>query len=241
EEEEEESTRLGIHDSNNGDRTLNDNDLTTTLSRDDSIESSIEEMKHLLNELGCPKNTTWIDQLIGKYHISDLKYISLGEAIDEVYSHLPLSLSAIERDLLSWNLSNLEYGCGSNTCNVSLMHWDQDDEFALGGDHVMLCHGYRPLIESLIYDVSPYLCDPTKTLPPLTHDSRFFDPLDKEEECKAKDREKHTTRDESENKQDNTSRVEPKKLFEIRLNSPVTKVGYRKGTPLVVWCEDGSQ
>ncbi|ETO18401.1 hypothetical protein RFI_18864, partial [Reticulomyxa filosa] len=209
-------------DNNNGDNNNNNNrpsesksasvtaNINLAIHRKAQIKTNIEEMRRLLNKLEVPpEQHSWISQLVGKYNTHQLKSISLGDAIDYVYSCFDFPLDPaeqgyhickyiyiyihiyknmriydikkfemIETDLLRWNVSNLEYGCGTNIRNVSLMHWDQDDEFGFTGSHVMLCHGYIPLIESLMYNRPHYTWDDERnSLAPFNENGHYFDEL----------------------------------------------------------------
>lgn len=52
--------------------------------------------------------------------------------------------------LLRWHIANLEYACAADIDEVSLVHWDQDDPYGFLGEHVLLKHGYGPLVDGLL-------------------------------------------------------------------------------------------
>jgi len=52
--------------------------------------------------------------------------------------------------LLQWHWANLEYGNGTQLCNLSNRWWDADDEFDFGGTHHLLPEGYGGLLEKLL-------------------------------------------------------------------------------------------
>ena len=55
----------------------------------------------------------------------------------------PAGLSASENRLLDWHWANLEYGCSARLQDVSLPHWNQDEEYGgFSGPHVMVKGGY---------------------------------------------------------------------------------------------------
>jgi monoamine oxidase len=58
-------------------------------------------------------------------------------------------LDAVQERQLWWYWSNLEYACASNLDNVSLNYWDQDDEWMLEGDHLLLERGFASLLKPL--------------------------------------------------------------------------------------------
>jgi hypothetical protein len=71
--------------------------------------------------------------------------------------HVPLASSACslfvwfqdEQRMLSWDWANLEYGCSAQLHEVSLAHWNQDEEFGgFGGGHAMVVGGYSQVREA---------------------------------------------------------------------------------------------
>ena len=47
-----------------------------------------------------------------------------------------LYLSTSDRQVLDWHLANLEFANATPLSNLSLKHWDQDDEFEFSGHHM---------------------------------------------------------------------------------------------------------
>ena len=63
-------------------------------------------------------------------------------------SNLP-ELSSDDRRLLKWHFANLEYGCSAGINEISLEHWNQDEEYGgFGGAHCMVPEGYSKVMES---------------------------------------------------------------------------------------------
>lgn len=44
----------------------------------------------------------------------------------------------LEKRLLDWHKANAEYSNGTKLCNLSYLHWDQDDVNAFEGAHCLL-------------------------------------------------------------------------------------------------------
>lgn len=61
----------------------------------------------------------------------------------------PMDEKLVSR-LLRWHIANLEYACAADIDKVSLVHWDQDDPYGFLGEHVLLKHGYGPLVDGLV-------------------------------------------------------------------------------------------
>lgn len=69
-------------------------------------------------------------------------------------------LSDVEKRLLHWHMANLEFANGGMMMDLSLHHWDQDDEHVFGGFHCMVRGGLQQMVESLAkghaVDKTPY-------------------------------------------------------------------------------------
>ncbi|XP_055596253.1 possible lysine-specific histone demethylase 1 [Uranotaenia lowii] len=59
-----------------------------------------------------------------------------NEQISEVY------LSSKDRQILDWHFANLEFANATPLSNLSLKHWDQDDDFEFIGNHTTVKNGY---------------------------------------------------------------------------------------------------
>lgn len=45
-------------------------------------------------------------------------------------------LSTRDRQILDWHFANLEFANAAPLSNLSLKHWDQDDDFEFTGSHL---------------------------------------------------------------------------------------------------------
>lgn len=45
-------------------------------------------------------------------------------------------LSVRDRQILDWHFANLEFANATPLGNLSLKHWDQDDDFEFTGNHL---------------------------------------------------------------------------------------------------------
>ncbi|XP_058118731.1 possible lysine-specific histone demethylase 1 [Anopheles ziemanni] len=59
-----------------------------------------------------------------------------NEQVSEVY------LSSKDRQILDWHFANLEFANATPLNNLSLKHWDQDDDFEFIGSHTTVKNGY---------------------------------------------------------------------------------------------------
>ncbi|XP_020284295.1 lysine-specific histone demethylase 1A [Pseudomyrmex gracilis] len=51
-------------------------------------------------------------------------------------------LSSKDRQILDWHFANLEFANATPLSNLSLKHWDQDDDFEFTGSHLTVRNGY---------------------------------------------------------------------------------------------------
>ncbi|MCL4129853.1 UNVERIFIED_CONTAM: hypothetical protein GTU68_035171 [Idotea baltica] len=51
-------------------------------------------------------------------------------------------LSSRDRQILDWHFANLEFANATPLHNLSLKHWDQDDDFEFSGSHLTVRNGY---------------------------------------------------------------------------------------------------
>ena len=72
---------------------------------------------------------------------------SLGDTLNMYLNEE--NYNKLEQNLWSWHVSNLEYSNATDLENLSLTHWDQDDEFAFSGDHCLIQEGYGNIVQSL--------------------------------------------------------------------------------------------
>uniref|UniRef100_A0A182JV42 Lysine-specific histone demethylase n=1 Tax=Anopheles christyi TaxID=43041 RepID=A0A182JV42_9DIPT len=59
-----------------------------------------------------------------------------NDQVSEVY------LSSKDRQILDWHFANLEFANATPLSNLSLKHWDQDDDFEFIGSHTTVKNGY---------------------------------------------------------------------------------------------------
>ena len=68
------------------------------------------------------------------FHVSfncfSIAYWLIHIKISDIY------LSAADRQVLDWHFANLEFANATPLSELSLKHWDQDDEFEFTGNHM---------------------------------------------------------------------------------------------------------
>jgi lysine-specific histone demethylase 1 len=89
---------------------------------DQGVEKRFNEI--LTEAAKCPRET----------------FTSLGKAVNSLIEKV--QPNELEMSLFNWHFANLEYGCAAELELVDLHHWDQDDQFELGGGHYLIPTGY---------------------------------------------------------------------------------------------------
>lgn len=75
---------------------------------------------------------------------------SIDDEVPEGDSGETEILAPPERRVMDWHFANLEYGCAALLKEVSLPHWNQDDDYGgFGGAHCMIKGGYGTVVDSL--------------------------------------------------------------------------------------------
>ncbi|XP_014091037.3 possible lysine-specific histone demethylase 1 [Bactrocera oleae] len=69
---------------------------------------------------------------------------TLEAKLKEIESNPPsdVYLSSKDRQILDWHFANLEFANATPLSNLSLKHWDQDDDFEFIGNHTTVRNGY---------------------------------------------------------------------------------------------------
>ncbi|XP_026279739.2 lysine-specific histone demethylase 1A [Frankliniella occidentalis] len=68
----------------------------------------------------------------------------IEEKLQELEASPPsdVYLSSRDRQILDWHFANLEFANATPLSNLSLKHWDQDDDFEFTGSHLTVRNGY---------------------------------------------------------------------------------------------------
>jgi hypothetical protein len=75
----------------------------------------------------------------------------IGFCFSDVY------LSSKDRQILDWHFANLEFANATSLSNLSLKHWDQDDDFEFTGSHLTGMFDYIHILMSLLFNKTAYL------------------------------------------------------------------------------------
>ena len=75
---------------------------------------------------------------IQEFNDSTLKLDEVQKKINNIEENpsCELYLSVSDRQVLDWHFANLEFANATPLSELSLKHWDQDDEFEFAGSHM---------------------------------------------------------------------------------------------------------
>ncbi|RWS21230.1 Lysine-specific histone demethylase 1A-like protein, partial [Leptotrombidium deliense] len=107
-------------------------ELSSNKSRDITHEFALRSKIRDLNNQ-CKE---W-DQLVEQQS-------EIEEKLQELEASPPsdVYLSCRDRQILDWHFANLEFANATPLSNLSLKHWDQDDDFEFTGSHVTVGNGF---------------------------------------------------------------------------------------------------
>ncbi|BFZ09606.1 hypothetical protein BsWGS_12645 [Bradybaena similaris] len=97
---------------------------------------------------------------IKEYDQQTAKQKEIEDKLHELEANPPsdVYLSSRDRQILDWHFANLEFANATPLSNLSLKHWDQDDDYEFSGCHLTVRNGYScvpmALAEGLDYKLN---------------------------------------------------------------------------------------
>ncbi|KAG1366529.1 Lysine-specific histone demethylase 1 [Cocos nucifera] len=122
---------------------------------DSVVDSRVEASFNQLLEKVCKLRQAITDELKSVD-------VSLGTALEAFRQAYGVADSLEERMLLDWHLANLEYANATLLSNLSMVFWDQDDPYEMGGDHCFIPGGNAHFVRALAENI-PIFYDQTVT------------------------------------------------------------------------------
>lgn len=131
--------------------------LKTNLNKMLHLKEQIEEMRRHHQELSESKQQRDITlEFVLRSKMRDIaaackewdQYLEQQKEIEDKLQELEASppsdvyLSSRDRQVLDWHFANLEFANATPLNNLSLRHWDQDDDFEFTGNHMTVRNGY---------------------------------------------------------------------------------------------------
>ncbi|XP_026749032.2 lysine-specific histone demethylase 1A [Galleria mellonella] len=98
----------------------------------------------ILQEFNLRRLNREMNQLCNEYDSLVTQNANIEEKLTQLESNPPSSvyLSVRDRQILDWHFANLEFANATPLGNLSLKHWDQDDDFEFTGNHLTVRNGY---------------------------------------------------------------------------------------------------
>ncbi|GBP82753.1 Lysine-specific histone demethylase 1A, partial [Eumeta japonica] len=101
-------------------------------------EKSVTGEANILQEFNHRRLNREMNQLCNEYESLMAQNATIEDKITQLESNPPSSvyLSVRDRQILDWHFANLEFANATPLANLSLKHWDQDDDFEFTGNHL---------------------------------------------------------------------------------------------------------
>ncbi|XP_041980165.1 lysine-specific histone demethylase 1A [Aricia agestis] len=98
----------------------------------------------ILHEFNMRRLNREMTQLCNEYETLTSQNATIEDKITQLEANPPSSvyLSVRDRQILDWHFANLEFANATPLANLSLKHWDQDDDFEFTGNHLTVRNGY---------------------------------------------------------------------------------------------------
>lgn len=98
----------------------------------------------VLNEFNLRRLNREMRLLCKEYEGLVTQNTTMEEKLTQLETNPPSSvyLSVRDRQILDWHFANLEFANATPLGNLSLKHWDQDDDFEFTGNHLTVRNGY---------------------------------------------------------------------------------------------------
>ncbi|XP_060523984.1 lysine-specific histone demethylase 1A [Cylas formicarius] len=120
------------------------------------VKGQMQEINKKVKEVALFEKRDLQQEFVYRSGIRDLKALArewdqLQEQAKEIEDKLKLIensrpsdvyLSSKDRQILDWHFANLEFANATPLSNLSLKHWDQDDDFEFTGNHLTVRNGY---------------------------------------------------------------------------------------------------
>ncbi|XP_039754743.1 lysine-specific histone demethylase 1A isoform X2 [Pararge aegeria] len=98
----------------------------------------------ILQEFNLRRLNREMTHLCNEYESLVTQNSNMEDKMAHIETNPPSSvyLSVRDRQILDWHFANLEFANATPLGNLSLKHWDQDDDFEFTGNHLTVRNGY---------------------------------------------------------------------------------------------------
>ncbi|XP_045490550.1 lysine-specific histone demethylase 1A [Pieris rapae] len=107
-------------------------------------DKATSEDAGILHEFNLRRLNRELNKLCNEYEAMVKQNASIDDKLAQLETNPPSSvyLSVRDRQILDWHFANLEFANATPLANLSLKHWDQDDDFEFTGNHLTVRNGY---------------------------------------------------------------------------------------------------
>ncbi|CAF4851475.1 unnamed protein product [Pieris macdunnoughi] len=101
-------------------------------------DKATSEDAGILHEFNLRRLNRELNKLCNEYEAMVKQNASIDDKLAQLETNPPSSvyLSVRDRQILDWHFANLEFANATPLANLSLKHWDQDDDFEFTGNHL---------------------------------------------------------------------------------------------------------
>ncbi|GFS22769.1 lysine-specific histone demethylase 1A [Elysia marginata] len=139
---------------------LNQKDTVQELHKQWKEASEVKPPRDITAEFLVKSKLRDLNAAIKEYEQLTAKQKEVEDKLHELEANPPsdVYLSSRDRQILDWHFANLEFANATPLSNLSLKHWDQDDDYEFSGSHLTVRNGYScvpmALSEGLDYKLS---------------------------------------------------------------------------------------
>ncbi|XP_066253757.1 lysine-specific histone demethylase 1A [Euwallacea similis] len=128
----------------------NENELIKIKEKMQEINVKVKEMSSLESKRNVDQEFVYrsgirdLNALAREWDQLKAQEKEIEEKLAELEASPPsdVYLSSQDRQILDWHFANLEFANATPLSNLSLKHWDQDDDFEFTGNHLTVRNGY---------------------------------------------------------------------------------------------------
>ncbi|GFN75552.1 lysine-specific histone demethylase 1a-like [Plakobranchus ocellatus] len=123
---------------------LNQKDTVQELHKQWKEASDVKPPRDITAEFLVKSKLRDLNAAIKEYDQLTAKQKEIEDKLHELESNPPsdVYLSSRDRQILDWHFANLEFANATPLSNLSLKHWDQDDDYEFSGSHLTVRNGY---------------------------------------------------------------------------------------------------
>ncbi|XP_065577951.1 lysine-specific histone demethylase 1A-like [Artemia franciscana] len=118
--------------------------IVTMHGKYESLREEAEKTKNIQDLFQSRVLARLLNQLHDEWDSFQEAVQNIEKQLEELEANPPCDvyMSSNDRQIFDWHCANLEFANATPLTNLSLKHWDQDDDFELSGSHLTVRNGY---------------------------------------------------------------------------------------------------